>query len=237
MHARLLDLSARLLRRVRREPLVTFALLVVAGSLWVFLTVAGGVRAQQSHELDSAILLAMRVPGDPAEPVGPARLKEAARDITALGGITVLTCLTAAIAVLVLLLGKPRLALLIVAAVLGGALLSSSLKRGFDRPRPDLISHQAEVMSESFPSGHSMMAAVVYLTLGLLLARALPGRAVKVYLVSLSVLVAVCIGASRVYLGVHWPTDVVAGWVLGAAWALLFWLIALRVDPRRGPAG
>jgi len=227
---RVLKIPGRALLRLRREPLVTAILLVVAASLWVFLGVAEEVREAEPRSLDSAILLSMRTPGDTAEPIGPPRLKEAARDITALGGATVLAGLTVAVMGLVILLGKTRLSLLIAAGVLGGAMFSMALKQSFDRPRPDLISHQAEVMSASFPSGHSMMAAIVYLTLGLMLASALPGRRVKIYIVSLSVLLTLAVGASRVYLGVHWPTDVLAGWALGAAWALLFWLIALRTE-------
>lgn len=223
-------LPARFSRRIRREPLITALLLAVAGGLWLFIAVAASVRNDEPRAIDSAILLRMRTPGDTTAPIGPPRLKEAARDITALGGATVLTGLTIAVMGMVALLGKVRLSLLIAAAVLGGAVLAKALKQGFDRPRPDLISHQAEIVSTSFPSGHSMMAAIVYLTLGLLLACALPGRPVKIYIVCLSVLLTLAVGVSRLYLGVHWPTDVLAGWALGAAWALLFWLIALRTD-------
>ena len=105
--------------------------------------------------------------------------------------------------------------------------LSTLLKIGFDRPRPDLVPHEAIVYTASFPSGHAMLAAVVYLTLGALLARVQPRRLLKLYLLGLAILLTVAVGASRVYLGVHWPTDVVAGWAVGAAWALLCWAAAL----------
>ena len=104
-------------------------------------------------------------------------------------------------------------------AVGGGVLLSTLLKIGFDRPRPDLVPHGAVVYA-SFPSGHAMLSAVVYLTLGALLARVQPRRLLKLYLLGLAILLTVAVGISRVYLGVHWPTDVVAGWAsapLGAA--------------------
>ena len=119
------------------------------------------------------------------------------------------------------------------AAVGGGIVLSSLLKAGFERPRPELVPHGSLVYTASFPSGHSMMAAVVYLTLGALLARAQPRRRLKVYLLALAVLVTVAVGISRVYLGVHWPTDVLAGWTIGGAWALLWWAVALGLQ-RRG---
>ncbi|MEX2578179.1 MAG: phosphatase PAP2 family protein [Verrucomicrobiales bacterium] len=238
MPRRLLKVSEGFLRRlhrVRREPLVPAVLLIIAGGLWGFLEIAGEFGERGTREIDRAILLSMRVADDPADPVGPVWLEGAARDVTALGGYVVLAGLTLASVGIVLLLRRPRLAGLILAATVGGWALGNTLKRGYDRPRPDLVQHHADVTSASFPSGHAMMSAVVYLTLGLLLARALPGRWLKVYLVALAVFLALAIGISRVYLGVHWPTDVIAGWALGSAWALLFWLVALRIDPRKVP--
>lgn len=92
--------------------------------------------------------------------------------------------------------------------------------------------HGVVVTNASFPSGHTVMAAVVYLTLGVLLARTLPRRRLRVFVIAVSALVAILVGLSRVYLGVHWPTDVLAGWTIGAAWALVCWLLAIRFDPR-----
>jgi len=132
-----------------------------------------------------------------------------------------------------LLVKKGGAAILVIVSVVGGALLSVALKAGFDRPRPNLIPHAVQVYSGSFPSGHAMLATVTYLTLGALLARVQTQRRVKAYLLSLAVLLSVLIGASRVYLGVHWPTDVLAGWCVGAAWALLCTSVALWLQ-RRG---
>jgi undecaprenyl-diphosphatase len=112
-------------------------------------------------------------------------------------------------------------------------LLSTLLKMGFDRPRPDLVPHGALVYTASFPSGHATLSAVVYLTLGALLARVQPRLVLKLYLLGLAILLTVMVGVSRVYLGVHWPTDVLAGWAVGAAWALLCWATALWLQ-RRG---
>jgi len=128
-----------------------------------------------------------------------------------------------------LLAGEGKAALFIFAAVAGGQVLSSLLKLGVDRPRPDLVSHLAEVYTLSFPSGHAMLSAVTYLTLGSLLARVLPGRVLKTYVLAVAVIATLLVGISRVYLGVHWPSDVLAGWCAGSAWAMLCWLVSRRL--------
>jgi len=124
-------------------------------------------------------------------------------------------------------------ALLVLVAVAGGMLLSTLLKLGFERPRPDLVPHAVEVYTASFPSGHAMLSAVTWLTLGALLMRVEPRRRVKAFVLAMAVLTTLLVGASRIYLGVHWPTDVLAGWCIGAAWALICWLAALWLQ-RRG---
>jgi undecaprenyl-diphosphatase len=144
-----------------------------------------------------------------------------ARDFTAMGGFGVLTLLTAAAIGYLLLQRKRHAAILVLAAVAGGQLVSLALKVGFDRARPELVPHGTLVHTASFPSGHALMAAVTYLTLGALLAQVHASAAMKLYLLGLAVLLTVVVGVTRVYLGVHWPTDVAAGWVVGAGWALL----------------
>jgi undecaprenyl-diphosphatase len=129
--------------------------------------------------------------------------------------------------------GKRGSMWLVLIAVAGGQVVTTLAKHGFDRPRPDLVPHGMQVYTASFPSGHSMMAAVTYLTMAVLVARVQPTRALKAYVLALAVLVTVAVGISRVYLGVHWPTDVLAGWSAGAAWALGCWLVA-RWLARRG---
>jgi undecaprenyl-diphosphatase len=155
------------------------------------------------------------------------------RDVTALGSMGILTFVTLAVAGFMALDRKGHAALFVLVAVGSGMLLGTLLKMGFDRPRPDLVPHGASVYTASFPSSHAMLAAVVYLTLGALLARVQPHRVLKLYLLGLAILLTVAIGASRVYLGVHWPTDVLAGWAIGAGWALLCWAAALWLQ-RRG---
>lgn len=223
----------RLLRLGWYELPVLLSLLGLTGGAWIFLEVADEVSEGASREIDRALLLALRTPGDAADPLGPGWLEEMGRDLTALGGIAVLTLLSVAVVGFLLLARKYRTAGFTVAAVTGGWLLSTLLKHFFERPRPDLVPHGSIVYTASFPSGHSMMAAVTYFTLAAMLARVLPNRRLKAYLLLVAVTFTLLVGASRVYLGVHWPTDVVAGWTAGAAWASLCWLVAHWLQ-RRG---
>ncbi len=209
------------------------ALLVVAAGLFAFLTVADEVREGETHRFDEAILRALRNPLDPADPIGPWWIEAMMRDLTALGGTAVLTLITVVAVLYLALDGKRGAALLVAVSVGGGTLLSTALKLGFDRPRPDLVAHLVDVRSLSFPSGHAMLSAVTYLTIGVLVARVSPKRRIKVYVAAVALVLTLTIGLSRVYLGVHWPTDVLAGWSLGAAWAMACWLGAVYLQ-RRG---
>jgi undecaprenyl-diphosphatase len=200
---------------------------------WVFIAIADEVGEGATQTFDRALLLALRNPQDLADPLGPGWLEEAARDITGLGGDTVLTIVTLATVAYLLLAGKRGAALLVTVAVVGGLLLSTGLKLGFERPRPDIVSHGARVYTASFPSGHAMLSAVTYLTLGALLARVQERRRIQAFMMGLAVFMTLIVGASRVYLGVHWPSDVLAGWAVGAAWAALCWFVALQLQ-RRG---
>jgi len=206
------------------------ALLVIAAGLFAFVSLADEVKEGETHRFDEAILLALRTPGDPADPIGPWWVEAIMRDVTALGGTVVLTMITV-IAVLYLALdGKRGAALLVAVSVGGGTLLSTVLKIGFDRPRPDLVAHLVDVRTLSFPSGHAMLSAITYLTLGVLIARVSPKRRIKVYVTVVALILTLCIGLSRIYLGVHWPTDVLAGWSIGAAWAMACWLGAVALQ-------
>lgn len=207
--------------------------LAIAGALWALVELAEVARDAAPHTFDTAILLAFRQPGHPDMPIGPPWLEGAVRDVTALGSTVVLALIVAAVVIHFFLIGRARTALFILCAVVSGQVLSSLLKAGVDRPRPELVSHLVDVHSLSFPSGHAMLSAITYLTLGALAARFLPGRVTRIYVLALAVLVTLMVGASRVYLGVHWPSDVLAGWCAGFAWAMLWWLAA-RLLQRQG---
>jgi len=211
-----------LLRRwLSARELVAMALVaVVAGGLWLFVEVAGAVRDDEVRSIDEAVLLAMREPGDRSDPRGPRWVEEVGRDLTALGGVAVVTLLSVAAGGFLWLTGRRRDVWLLGVAILGGQALSLGLKHGFDRPRPDLVPHASWVYTSSFPSGHAMMSAVTYLTLGALLARVLPRRREKIFVVGWALAFTGLTGLSRVYVGVHWPSDVVAGWAVGGSWAV-----------------
>ncbi len=222
-------LAARLRRLgiAQLGPLILLAL--AAGGVWAFVVIAGEVSEGDTHALDESILLSLRNPADQADPLGPVWLEETMRDLTALGGIPVLLLLTLATAGYLSFRRAWGQIALLAAAVLGALLLSTLLKSGFDRPRPDLVPHGARVLTASFPSGHAMISAAVYLTLGAMLSSVQAGRRLKTYFVTLAVVITVLIGISRVYLGVHWPSDVLAGWAAGASWAILVWLVARQL--------
>lgn len=206
--------------------------LLIVGGIWIFSELAEEMIEGETGSFDEKLIIAMRDPNDLTDPVGPKWLEELGRDITALGGVGVLTLLTLAVAGFLILDQKSRSAVFIVAAVGGGLLLSHLLKSGFDRPRPQLVPHGAYVYTTSFPSAHSAMSAVTYLTLGSLLARVHRRRRVKAYLILLALLITIAVGTSRVYLGVHWPTDVLAGWTFGVSWSLSCWLAARWLQKR-----
>lgn len=213
-------------RLTRPEPVVLIALLVVAAATWAFIELADEVVEGDTHSFDTWMVRAMRQADDPTQPLGPGWLHEMGRDATALGGVAALLLFTVITVVYLLADGKSHMALLLAAAAIGGLLISSGLKHLFARPRPDIVPHLSIVYSSSFPSGHSMLSAVVYLTLGSLLAAVISRPALKAYVLGVAVLLTVLVGVSRVYLGVHYPTDVLAGWTAGLAWALLCWLVA-----------
>jgi undecaprenyl-diphosphatase len=216
--------------RQRGIELPTLALVaLVTIGLWAFVIVAGVVANGDPLQLDEYLLLQLRSPGDPTRPIGPEWLPGVSRDFTALGSIAVLSFVTVTVSLLLLLQRSTRPALFLLATVGSGMLLSSLMKLGFDRARPDLVPHGATVFSASFPSGHALISAVAYLTFGALLARSTPHLRSKIFVLAAATLLTLLAGTSRVYLGVHWPSDVLGGWALGAAWASLCLLLGRRL--------
>jgi len=210
---------------------VLLAVAGIVGGVWMFAEIAGQVINGGTQMLDRKLLLSMRRPD--LTPIGPPALQEAARDITALGGVAVLGLLTTITVIFLALDGKKHMALFVCGSVAAGLILSTVLKQAFHRPRPDLVPHGSMVWTASFPSGHSMMSAVTYLVLGALLARSQQRKVMRAFFLLTAAMLTLLVGVSRVYLGVHWPSDVLAGWTAGAVWALICWLVAFRLQHRR----
>jgi undecaprenyl-diphosphatase len=220
----------------RQEASVLVAALVILLALFGFIKIAEELGEGELAHLDEWILHVLRVPGNPHTPIGPPWLLEAARDITPLGGRTMLVAVTVFVIGYLALERKYGAMWLVGVATAGGGLLITGMKEFFGRERPDLVPHLVAVTSPSFPSGHSLLAAVLYLTLGALLARFAVRRHTKVYLLTVALVATFTIGSSRVYLGVHYPSDVLAGWCAGLVWALTCWLVA-RYLQARGAVG
>lgn len=215
-----------------REPLVLVVLLILAVCTWSFIEIADEVLEQDTQAFDKWVVRSMRRADDPSVPIGPRWVQEIGRDITAFGGIATLIFFTVVVAGYLWIEGKKRVILLLLTAAIGGQILSSTLKYFFSRPRPDVVPHLSHVYTSSFPSGHSMLSAVIYLTLGALLASVITNRMLKIYVLGVAVLLTLMVGLSRIYLGVHYPTDVLAGWIAGLAWALVCWMIARWLQKR-----
>jgi undecaprenyl-diphosphatase len=220
----------------RQEAAVLVAALGILLALLGFIKIAEELGRGELAHFDAWLLHLLRVPGHPQSPIGPPWLLEAAQDITPLGGRTMLVAVTLFAIGYLALERKYGAMWLVGVATAGGGLLSTGMKQLFGRERPDLVPHLAAVTSLSFPSGHSLLATVLYLTLGALLARFAARRRTKVYLLTVALCATFMIGSSRVYLGVHYPTDVLAGWCVGLVWALSCWLVA-RYLQARGAVG
>ena len=195
---------------------------VTAGLLGIFGLVADEVLEGDTVTFDTAVTSLFRTQGDPTSVAGPLWLQESVRDFTSLGSFTILGIIVAASAIYFLMAKKAGTALFLVMSVVAGTVISNVLKQTFNRPRPD-IEASTHVFTASFPSGHATLSAVVYLTLGVLIAQSTRNPMVKGCFIGMALLVTFLVGVSRIYLGMHYPTDVIAGWSLGLSWALICW--------------
>jgi undecaprenyl-diphosphatase len=220
----------KLLSTVREQGWwLLVAVTLIGGALLAFAELIDEVEDGETHEFDRAVLLFFRDADDPSRTIGPQWLEFVARDITALGGTAVLVLITVAAIGFMALSRKWGAALFTFVSIVGGTLISTGLKHVIDRARPDVVPHLVEVSSASFPSGHSMLSMTTYLTLGALLAEVQDKPRFKFYILAWALGIALLVGWSRMFLGVHWPTDVLGGWCVGSAWALIcgtaaYWL-------------
>jgi len=226
------------LRRLERRELTWLVLgLCACLALWAFIALAGEVMDGDTQALDARILLAMRNPLDPSRPRGPAWLQPAMLDLTSIGGPWVLGLVALAVVGFLSLQRRYHSALVVLITAVSGDLVNQTLKDVFQRPRPEIVPHLRAVIETSFPSGHAMQSAIIYLTLGAMLMRLAESRMIKAYCLLMAILVTLLVGISRVYLGVHYPTDVIGGWIFGFVWASLCWIVAQRFERETGVAG
>jgi undecaprenyl-diphosphatase len=222
-----------LARLAASDALFLVRALLAVSAVWIFIAVASEVAEGDTRRLDERMVRAFRTTSNPAVAIGPAWLASTMRDLTALGSNAVLLIFTASVAVFLAVRRQTHALTLLLLSTGGGFVLAQVLKTMFDRPRPDVVPHLAFATSSSFPSGHSMFSAVVYLTLGALLSQMVEGRGQKAYVIAVACFLTFVVGVSRVYLGVHYPTDVLAGWAAGLAWAVLCWMLTSYLQ-RRG---
>jgi len=213
--------------------------LILFGCLFLLLFVWGGIELRDLFMVDRALqfdewlLLSLRDADNPQYLFGPHWVDEAVRDITALGGPAVLTFMIAIVTIYLLLRKKYKSALLVAVVTVGGLLISLLLKDLFLRERPDIVPALMVETSPSFPSGHSMLSAVIYLTLGSLLSRIETNPKIRVYIISIAILTAIMVGLTRIMLGVHFPTDVLVGWIVGFFWATLCWFFMMIMQDQK----
>lgn len=194
--------------------------------LFLFIQIADEVVEGETRSIDNALLMLMRDGSDPANPLGPERLQFIVRDITALGSFTVLTIITLLVVVFLYLKREIRSIVYVLSATIGGVVLVQVLKFIFSRQRPEIVAHLTSEISMSFPSGHSAMSTVVYLSLAVMITRIEKSHKSRIFIVSAALTIIFLVGISRIYLGVHYPTDVLAGWSIGLFWALFCWFVA-----------
>ena len=202
--------------------------------LLLFFILAGEVAEGDTVAFDTRMLRALRSPDDPSKPIGPAWMAGALEDLTALGGPTVLFMVVLAVVGFLFLQTRYRTALFVAATAISGEMVDTAMKYAFNRPRPSIVPHLRDVFSSSFPSGHAMQSAIVYLTLGAMLMRVAERRLTKLYILGIAMLLTFLVGVSRVFLGVHYPTDVIGGWIIGFVWSSICWLVTQRLEERAG---
>ena len=212
-----------------------FTLMLAVFSLFLFVEITDAVIDGDTQSFDNKILLLLRDVDDPSKALGPERLEYAVRDITALGSFTIVTLITLSVIIFLLLKKEYRSIIYVISSVVGGALIVQILKMFFARERPDVVTHLVSEITMSFPSGHTAISAVVYLSLAVLAFRVEKHHTTRLFIISTALFITFIVGLSRIYLGVHYPTDVLAGWTLGLFWALFCWFVTTLIEKKTNP--
>jgi undecaprenyl-diphosphatase len=207
----------------RRVAALTLSCFFAFGIVAVLMSMGLG------HEIDRHLLLQFRPGGEGSAPFGPDWFREAAAEFTALGGYTILSTIVLLASITLLTFGKRTAVVFLIASVTTGSIVSTLAKLVFDRSRPGIVDHLDITFTSSFPSAHAMVSAFTWLTLAAIAVRFVEPKATRIFLIFAAISISLLVGISRVYLGVHWPSDVLAGWLFGGGWAGLCWLIANRI--------
>ncbi len=201
--------------------------IILMGAILCFSVLSVIANTDHVPAFDRSILLFLRDPMDSSKEFGPSWLMVLMRDITALGSNWILLFFCFVYAIYLILVHKLRLAKYLVVTVVVGTMLTFLLKLGFERLRPELVPHGARVYTSSFPSGHAVSSSLVWLTLAFIASWDIACLNTKLFLVSSALFISLLVAFSRLYMGVHWPTDVLAGLCLGIFWAMFCNAIAL----------
>lgn len=219
---------------MHRRPLKPAATVAIV-SLLLFAAIAIAVVNDVTADFDRTLMLSLRDGADTGNPLGPPWFEETAADLTALGGYPIIVVAIAVVTGALLILKRYAAVAFLLGAIVSGSIVSSLLKLLFARPRPDIVDHMDQVFTSSFPSAHAMVSTVVWLTLAAITIRFVENHKLRVYVLICAILIALIVGVSRVYLGVHWPSDVLAGWCVGTFWAAACWLLAAILNRRTEP--
>jgi undecaprenyl-diphosphatase len=226
-------LGARL-RALEARTLI--AVMLIAAAVLAFLRLGDAVRAGRTLDMDRSIILALRDPAHPGQPRGSFWTRDILHDLTALGGVAVLTLTVVISTIFLWVNGRRRHAAILLGTVLAATVVGELIRTAYNRPRPHLMAYGDYFSESSFPSGHSNIATVVWMTLALIVASLERTRVGKATALMAGGFICLTAGAARVYFGVHWPSDVLGGWILGSGWALAAWIAlgAWKKDPTTG---
>ena len=223
--------KAHILPVIRERRLLLLAGLSVLLAVFGVVELTDDVLEGDTQALDETVLQWFRHAD--GTPIGPSWLPLAAQDLTALGSHSVLTLICVLAVGLCLMARRFDVLAMLTFSGVGATVINFGLKALFARPRPSIVEPLVDVHTYSYPSGHALMSFALYLSFAAVTAELAAGFRTRAYLVCGGLLIAGIVGMTRIYLGVHYPSDVIGGWAIGGAWALLCWIVAVLIKERR----
>jgi undecaprenyl-diphosphatase len=190
------------------------------GCFSLFVVLAVLVTAGHTSTLDEAGVLLFRSPADPDIPIGGESFSFIIANLTHLGDSIVLAIISVIAAFILYRKKGTHAAVWFSIAASGSFIITAVAKMAFGRERPDIVEPLVTAISGSFPSGHTLRSAVVYTLVAYLLVR-YKIKSQKNIIITMALLIILINGISRMYLGVHWPTDILGAWLIAAFWLLL----------------